>query len=235
MSTHRTFPEVPIVRGEVRAMAMQITCAHCGAVEFYAFQNGVKRKPPIAARQAFQGRGWSVGSGPRKDFCPLHAAPASRREKDMSGSILPKSSVAGPSPVAICRVGAEMTQPKAEPPRQMTREDRQIIHAKLSDVYDKGSYLTPWTDARVASDLGVPRAWVSEIRDLMFGPENSNPAFDEFLTRVSDLKMAIARLDENEKAIADALAVARRQREKLLAEAEELRLLQKRIEKELGR
>lgn len=224
MSTHRTFPEVPIVRGEARAMAMQITCAHCGAVEFYAFQNGVKRKPPIAARQAFQGRGWSVGSGPRKDFCPLHAAPASRREKDMSGSILPQSSTPVPA-----------MPPKADPPRQMTREDRQIIHAKLSDVYDKGGYLTPWTDARVASDLGVPRAWVSEIRDLMFGPENSNPAFDEFLTRVSDLKMAIARLDENEKAISDALAVARRQREKLLAEAEELRLLQKRIEKELGR
>lgn len=142
----------------------------------------------------------------------------------MSGSILPQSSTPVPA-----------VPPKAEPPRQMTREDRQIIHAKLSDVYDKGSYVTPWTDARVAADLGVPRAWVSEIRDLMFGPENSNPAFDEFLTRVSDLNMAMARLGENEKAIADALSVAQRQREKLLAEAGELRLLQKRIEKELGR
>lgn len=224
MSTHRTFPEVPIVRGEVRVMAMQITCAHCGAVEFYAFQNGVKRKPPIAARQAFQGRGWSVGSGPRKDFCPLHAAPASRREKDMSGSILPQSSTPVPA-----------LPPKADAPRQMTREDRQIIHAKLSDVYDNGKYLTPWTDARVAADLGVPRAWVSEIRDLMFGPENSNPAFDEFLSAVAAFEKGLAALNDNEKTIADAIAVARRQREKLLADAGELRLLQKRIEKELGR
>lgn len=228
MSTHRTFPEVPIVRGDTRVMAMEIRCVVCGAVDYFPHQTGAKRKPPVAAQQNFQAKGWSVGNGPRKDFCPLHAAPSSRKEKDMTGSILPNSSLPGSTSIPA-------TPPKAEPPRQMTREDRQIIHAKLSDVYDKGAYLTPWTDARVAADLGVPRAWVSEIRDLMFGPENSNPLYDEFLTRVTAFEKSVSALNDNEKAIADALAVARRQREKLLTDAGELRLLQKRIEKELGR
>ncbi len=95
MSTHRTFPEVPIVRGDTRVMAMEIRCIVCGAVDYFPHQTGAKRKPPVAAQQNFQAKGWSVGNGPRKDFCPLHAAPSSRKEKDMTGSILPNSSLPG--------------------------------------------------------------------------------------------------------------------------------------------
>lgn len=224
MGSHRTFPEVSIEHGDKRVMAMEIKCVMCGAVGYFAHQTGARRKPPIAAQQNFQSKGWHVGRNARGDYCPLHSVPSARKEKtDMVLSVVKSDLPAGSMPI------------KAEPPRQMTREDRQIIHAKLSDVYDKDRYISPWTDEKVAKDLGVPRKWVSEIRDLMFGPENSNPLFDEFLTRVSDLNMAMARLDENEKKVEDAFNTVRKQREKLLVEATELRLMQRRIEKEIGR
>ncbi|WP_181409841.1 hypothetical protein [Martelella alba] len=64
---------------------------------------------------------------------------------------------------------------KADPPPVMKRDDRRIIAAKLDDVYSTDAYVEPWTDAAVAKDLGVPRAWVSEVREAFFGPEGGNP------------------------------------------------------------
>ena len=63
----------------------------------------------------------------------------------------------------------------AEPPRQMQREDRRIIISKLDEVYidESVGYSGDWSDERVAEDLGVPRAWVSTIREENFGPEVS--------------------------------------------------------------
>lgn len=63
-----------------------------------------------------------------------------------------------------------------EPPKEMTREDRRIIFAQLNEIYigeDKG-YSAGWTDQRVATHLGVPRAWVASIRDENFGPLREN-------------------------------------------------------------
>ena len=75
----RIFPEVSIPYGDKSTKAMQITCACCGAVAYFPHQTGVNRKPPVAATQHFQNKGWVVGSSPRKDFCPIHAAPAKRK------------------------------------------------------------------------------------------------------------------------------------------------------------
>ncbi len=49
-----------------------------------------------------------------------------------------------------------------EPPAELTRENRRIILAKLEEVYvdEKTGYSPGWTDAKLALDLGVPRAWV---------------------------------------------------------------------------
>lgn len=58
----------------------------------------------------------------------------------------------------------------------MTRVERRIIFAKLSDVYDdeKSVYRGDWSDAKVAADLGVSVQWVKEIRDENFGSEDVN-------------------------------------------------------------
>ncbi|WP_132314109.1 hypothetical protein [Martelella mediterranea] len=68
---------------------------------------------------------------------------------------------------------------QAESPREMQREDRRIVAEKIADVYDDHAYIAPWTDDLVARDLGVPCAWVAEVRDFMFGPANENPVLAE--------------------------------------------------------
>ena len=63
--------------------------------------------------------------------------------------------------------------PAIEAHRSMTRDERRIIFQKIDDVYvgEKVGYSAGWSDARIATDLGVPRVWVSKIRDENFGPD----------------------------------------------------------------
>ena len=77
---------------------------------------------------------------------------------------------------------------KAEPPPQMKPEDRRIVAEKIGDVYVDTGYIAPWTDDLVARDLGVPRAWVAEVRDFMFGPANENPELVEYRRAFSEWK-----------------------------------------------
>jgi hypothetical protein len=70
-----------------------------------------------------------------------------------------------------------------ESARVMTRDDRRIIFEKLNEVYvnDKVGYDKGWTDERVATDLGIPRAWVRLIREENFGDEVGNEEIRQLL------------------------------------------------------
>jgi hypothetical protein len=116
-------------------------------------------------RQKFEKLGWRV-AGSRNDClclgCVNAAAAAAERKKE-----LPKMSADNkvvPLPA------------KAPEPRPMQREEGRIIYEKIKDVYvnEKVGYSDGWTDARIAKDLGAPRAWVAEVREQWFGPEGSN-------------------------------------------------------------
>jgi hypothetical protein len=213
--SERTFPETTIPYGDKTAKAMRIGCACCDAVAYFPFQTGSIRKPPSAASQHFLNKGWVVGNSPKKDFCPRHASPAKRKgTKTMDSNI---------------------TTPVADKPREMGREDRAIIFDKLNEVYGKDAYKSPWTDAAVAKDLGVPRDWVSTMRDDMFGPAGSNPLFDEFLT-------ATSRLEEQCGSFAAKFEAATKAAEMLAADYAELRkqvdvcrMLERRVQREIGR
>ena len=54
----------------------------------------------------------------------------------------------------------------------MTRDERRIIFEKINEIYvgEKVGYSDSWDDEKVAKDLGVPRAWVSAIREDMIWP-----------------------------------------------------------------
>lgn len=251
MSLGRTFTEEHIQAGDgdSRALAMKIVCAECGAVAYFAHQTGKTRKPPVAAKQNFQAKGWVVGSGPRKDFCPLHAAPSSRKGR----ADMPAKRTATPEPGL-----------KADAPREITREERGIIFAKIGDVYGTDRYTTPWSDQKVADDLGVPRAWVSDVREQFYGPEGSNPLFDQFLAAHSAFAadcraLALARMEiatvaadsdkrikavqeeavEQVKAacrkVSEMAADIRRRGDELDSKARDISLLAKRVEREIGR
>jgi hypothetical protein len=65
--------------------------------------------------------------------------------------------------------------PHRPAPRQATREDNRRILDALDQHYDvdRQCYRASFTDEAVASQLDVPRAWVSVIRDQAFGPNVS--------------------------------------------------------------
>ncbi|SOC48301.1 hypothetical protein SAMN05892877_14816, partial [Rhizobium subbaraonis] len=123
-----------------------------------------------------------------------------------------------------------------------TVEDRRLINMKLAEVYADGGYVTPWTDQRVADDLGVPRAWVAEIREGFYGPEGSNPLFDKYLTESADIALHLAQLAEERKVAGEmvkrateAAAKVRTRCDELEAKVRDVQALGKRVERELGR
>jgi hypothetical protein len=69
-------------------------------------------------------------------------------------------------------------------------------------LYDKG-----WTDAKVASDLGVPLQWVRVIRDENFGDEVGN---EDIRKQLAEAKEALALVRQLEPDIKKLLALADR-------------------------
>jgi hypothetical protein len=139
----------------------EIECSACHRIGEMA-QKSIRNLPREAVQQYFRNHGWNVGNGPRKDLCPTCAQRPERPKLEIVSTMEKEpmtASISIPS--------------KAEPPRVMSREDRRIIYAKIEDVYDVkgGYYKANWTDKLVGSDLGVPWAWVQEIREEFFGPE----------------------------------------------------------------
>ena len=212
--SNRTFPEVTIKAGDQQAKAMRIACSECSAVGYYAFQTGHKRRPPIAAVQYFQNKDWVVGSTPRKDLCPVHAKPS--RKKGMKAM-------------------ADATTPAAEKPRELSRDDRRIVFDKINGVYENGGYITPWTDSAVAKDLGVPRDWVSQVREQFFGPAGSNPLFDEFLAAKVSVEQRMAAVVGSQEAAIKHFEACTKELADLRKKLDDLRLLGRRIEKEIGK
>lgn len=201
----RAFPvdSIESTTGE-RVFAAKIECSACGVVAFHA--RG-RHKPPIATEQHFRNGGWFVGNGPRADKCPDCQKP---KKPDLKV--------------------VKMEAAKAEPPREMSREDRRIVFAKIDELYleEKTGYQPPWTDAAVARDLGVPRAWVSQVRDELFGPEGSNAEFDDFLKQAAPI---IADLKNLQKSVSTQLESVRA----ICSRVDELERMSKRIEREIGR
>jgi len=129
--------------------------------------------PDEVIAKKIQQSGWVLGVGNKDDQCP---ACATRRPLKLVSD----------------------TAPKADPPREPSRDDLRIIFEKLSETYvdDKTGYSPGWSDNRVAHDLGVPRAWVSRVRDEMFGPIGTNPEMQHFLQEaevlLQDARAALA-------------------------------------------
>lgn len=132
--------------------------------------------------------------------------------------------------------------PRAAEPRAPSLDEKRLINMKLAEVYADGGYVTPWTDQRVADDLGVPRAWVTEIREGFYGPEGSNPLFDKYLAECADLARHQAEITEERKALGELVRRATEAATKVRTRCDELdgkirdvQALGKRVERELGR
>ncbi|TDR28917.1 hypothetical protein DES43_1544 [Aquamicrobium defluvii] len=138
-----------------------VKCRKCGAKKGFH-----RRRPEDLPQDFFKKHGWQLGGGVYMDLCPdcANTKPIKIKEpkKKMASNVTKLETV------------------KAEQPREITREERQRIHAKIGDHYLDTGYSPPWTDRAIAEAEKVPLAWVSEIREQFYGPEGSNPLYDKF-------------------------------------------------------
>ena len=149
----------------------QVIRCRCGATDEVAATGAAGTPmPPVVISKLFRRKGWRVGATPRKDSCTACSRRASTHppteEKPMRGHTAAQAEAMTKEP------RPPMPGASETPPRVMGREDRQIVFAKLAEVYlgeDKG-YAADWNDQRVSRDLNCPRAWVVEVREQFFGP-----------------------------------------------------------------
>ncbi len=155
-----------------------VRCMECGASEKIATNTYGGSMAPEGIAQKFRNKGWVIGSRDGRDVCSKCQA---RQRKSRASSLEKKATNV-----------ISMTI-KADPPRQMSRDDRRVIFAKLNDVYidESKGYDNGWSDQRVAKDLGVPLAWVKEIREENFGLESANEDARAVMNEARELLAAI--------------------------------------------
>ena len=161
----REFSEKSERYGSTFRRVARIHCRKCGVSESLGIATKGGLLPPNVITQKFEQKGWSVGQNEQWDYCPGCANSLKEKKTPMLKVVQQKFE--GASEVA---------------PREMSREDRRIIFAKLNEVYldSKRGYETGWSDQKVATDLGVPRKWVETIRAENFGDVGTNEEMSEF-------------------------------------------------------
>lgn len=174
--SRRHFVEVPIREEGQLVPRYRLKCGSCGCGETLGRMNFGASIADEQVPQKFEDKGWRVGKrhDGRDDRCPScvnREQEARRRRLHVVQSEECVSVTQNSSGLAVV-ASAKPSTPAADKPREMTRDERRLIWAKLEEVYidERAGYSAGWTDARVSEDLGIPRAWVSTIRDENFGP-----------------------------------------------------------------
>jgi hypothetical protein len=179
-----------VLHGGIRTSGVMVTCIKCGAVarEYVSPHSKIANGEDTRYRRAmrkFEGHGWSfVGKGPRCSSCIREGRAAQMRylhalkgDTEMNSD---KLNQLGMIPLGGLGPGG----------RVMDRSDRRVIFNKIDENYtdEKSGYKVGWTDQKIATDLGVPLAWVKGIREENFGPVSSNPEIDLVLAEAKKWK-----------------------------------------------
>lgn len=170
----------------------QVACRECGVTSSIGIKTEGGLLPVSVIQKKFEQKGWSIGANPKWDCCP----DCTKKQK-----------------AVILKVVNNAAKELADKPREMSRDDRRVIFAKLDEVYldEKRGYDRGWSDHKVATDLGVPRAWVEVIRSENFGAIAANEDMTEYLTAAEALvKEARQALEAARKAREEVEAILRR-------------------------
>lgn len=220
--SERQFIPVNLLSNGIRRTALRIECSKRQAVDCLVhaeFSNKAGPTSNIHAANVFRHQGWIVGGGPRADICPKCFALIRDMRRDKQREEESKEDIVVLDPVqkAALPVGmtAENFKTKPEAPKmnvqtipapkipvsQISMKDvdktaKRLIDAKMDEVYDakKGGYLNGYSDAKVATDLGVVQEWVALIRDFGHGPD----------TTALDLRTDVVELDKRAAAVMEA-------------------------------
>lgn len=209
-----TDTHIGMVPFEGRRVRGTIVVCHCGVTTtipvnaFYGTEVDQKAQEQRFIHKRLEERGWKVGKTEAKHLCPSckhRIAPAKVIDPELGAKIkqLIQPQEPAMSQPAVLTEGPEPT---------LTRDNRRIILVKLEEVYvdEKIGYSAGWTDGKVATDLGVPRAWVKSLREVNFGPEGVNEeitaAIKEANTVLTEIRKSQSRMEFLQKTSTDAIA-----------------------------
>jgi len=171
----RVFEMVQSRSGQLKRKTYEVKCSACGKFEdLGSVDFGETTAQEIVPRK-FRERAWYIGKKAGADVCP--SCQKERRPHRPQVQLVSDTTAMPPQLVA-------------EPPREMSRDERRLIFSKLHEVYidETRGYDNGWSDKKVSRDLGVPRAWVEKIREENFGSDNSN---EEARQLVADARTAV--------------------------------------------
>ena len=187
----RLFERAKIYRDGKSLETYRIRCGKCSKTADWVRNSGrFKCGPehPGIARH-FETEGWAVGGGSAADRCPtcLIVKPGEKAVSSLRLVIQEEAALA-----------AAKEKQNAPAEREMTREDRRLILAKLNEVYldEARGYERGWTDHKLATDLGCPKAWIAELREVNFGPARDNEEIREFAEKVKELGVESRKLEK---------------------------------------
>lgn len=82
----------------------------------------------------------------------------------------------------------EIVAPMADPARQPTRDERQLIHDELTKHYNivDQRYDGQDSDTNVGGRLNLPRAWVTSVREMFFGEYDRNQTSEKRKAAMSE-------------------------------------------------
>lgn len=155
-----------------------ISCGHCGATKTLPINRIADSTPRDQekleeqfAKKKFAAMGWLVGKKDTAHRCPGCYSAIKSRQAVKNSTNRENVVTLHPNPEPASAKSSAIGQTA----REMLREDRGIILAKLVEVYgdEKTGYGDGWTDKKVSEHLGVPRAWVAKLREENFGPEGN--------------------------------------------------------------
>jgi hypothetical protein len=174
------------VNGEQSKRGARIECGYCATkaeIMVNSMRRGVGYDDDHAEQHVaskFRRLGWLVGKHVPQHRCPTCYDAIKLQEQKLKDSKIvnlqkpEKSSPPLASSTALqSTMSDKISASGAQQPRSMQRDEKRIIFEKLNEHYvsETTGYEAGWSDAKVATDLGVPRAYVAEVREEFFGPD----------------------------------------------------------------
>jgi len=195
------FELVFVGAGASRRRAWSIKCG-CGREDQIQDATSSLLPTEVIAKK-FAQRGWVVGH--RRHVCSacLEAERTGRRKGAAVKRAAAAKTKAGDKPMNDTAQDRRQTVVSDPPPRP-SREQRRQIHETIDANWSVKSdcYAAKNSDKQIAESLGVPWAWVAEVRDAAFGPADVNEAHLAGVVQLDDLILRGEALEERAMALA---------------------------------
>lgn len=177
----------------------RITCHECPDQNSIDIRSAGDQMPPEAVAHKARQKGWHVGSRPNRDRCPDCIGTRHHQQEDQTKQT-PINHGSNEKDFASQLRAADAVASLVKPARARTKEEAQLIFTAVQEAW-RGSehgYKGGVSDDTLATELGLPRVWIAEIRDQFFGPAIVvDPRLEALDHRYTDLEGRARKIVED--------------------------------------